>query len=144
MYIYLIVPVVAFIVAQGLKIILRAFERKITWHDAFAYSDMPSGHTAVVTAITTIIGLTEGTASPMFAISFVFASIVVADAIGLRNYLGLQGKTINVLVQDLDEDDFLDDDYPEQLEKIGHTPVQVLAGATIGIIISLAFFYFYN
>ena len=45
---------------------------------------------------------------------------------------------------DLDEDDFLDDDYPKQLEKIGHTPVQVLVGATIGILISLAFFYLYK
>lgn len=141
MYIYLIAPIVAFTIAQGTKIILRAFERKITWHDTFAYSDMPSGHTAVVTAITTIIALTEGITSPMFAISFVFATIVIVDAIGLRNYLGMQGKTLNVLVQDLDEDDFLDDDYPKQLEKIGHTPIQVLVGACIGIVTSFIFFY---
>ena len=143
MYIYLLVPIVAFTLAQGLKVILRALKKKITWHDIFAYSDMPSGHTAVVVAMTAIIALKNGLSSPMFAISFVFATIVIVDAIGLRNYLGLQGKTINVLVQDLDEDDFLDDDYPEQLEKIGHTPVQVMVGATIGIITSIVIFYLY-
>jgi uncharacterized protein len=137
MYIYLITPIIAFSLAQGLKIILRSIKRKITWRDLFAYSDMPSGHTSVVIAITTIIALKLGISSPLFAISLVFASIVIVDAIGLRNYLGLHGKTINVLVQDLEEDDFLDDYYPKQLEKIGHTPIQVIAGATIGILTSL-------
>lgn len=137
MYIYLITPIIAFSLAQGLKIILRSLKRKITWRDLFAYSDMPSGHTSVVIAITTIIGLKLGISSPLFAISFVFASIVIVDAIGLRNYLGLHGKTINILVQDLEEDDFLDDYYPKQLEKIGHTPIQVIAGAIIGILTSV-------
>ena len=137
MYIYLITPIIAFILAQGLKVILRAFKRKITWRDIFTYSDMPSGHTAVVVAIATIIALKFGISSPMFAISLVFAMIVIVDAIGLRNYLGLHGKTINGLVKDLEEDDFLDDYYPKQLEKIGHTPLQVMAGGIIGIAVSI-------
>lgn len=143
MYIYLIAPIFAFTLAQGLKVILRAFKRKISWRDIFAYSDMPSGHTSVVIAITTIIALKQGIASPLFAISLVFAMIVIVDAIGLRNYLGLHGKTINVLVKDLDEDDFLDNDYPTQLEKIGHTPIQVVVGAIIGSLTSLVLFFFY-
>ncbi|MDD2354097.1 MAG: divergent PAP2 family protein [Patescibacteria group bacterium] len=143
MYIYLLAPIVAFTIAQGLKIILRASVRKITWHDIFAYSDMPSGHTSVVVAITTIMALEFGINSPFFAIAFVFATIVIVDAIGLRNYLGLHGKTINILVKDLDEDDFLDHNYPKQLEKIGHTPAQVIVGGIIGILTSLGFFLFY-
>jgi acid phosphatase family membrane protein YuiD len=143
MYIYLIAPIFAFTLAQGLKVILRAFKRKISWRDIFAYSDMPSGHTSVVVAITTIIALKQGIASPLFAISLVFAMIVIVDAIGLRNYLGLHGKTINILVKDLDEDDFLDNDYPTQLEKIGHTPIQVIVGAIIGSLTSLVLFFFY-
>ncbi|MDI3496247.1 MAG: uncharacterized protein PWQ35_268 [Patescibacteria group bacterium] len=143
MYIYLLSPIVAFLIAQGLKIILRATGQKITWHDIFSYSDMPSGHTSIVVAITTIIALEYGISSPLFAISFVFATIVIADAIGLRNYLGLHGKTINILVKDLDEDDFLDNKYPKQLEKIGHTPAQVIVGGIIGALTSLGFFLFY-
>ena len=137
MYIFIVTPIVAFTIAQGMKIVLRAFQRKVTWRDIFAYSDMPSGHTSVVTSVTTIIGLRQGLESPIFAAAFVFATIVIVDAIGLRNYLGQHGKTINVLVKDLKEDDYLDNHYPKQLEKIGHTPLQVIIGAIIGISTSL-------
>lgn len=136
MFIYILCPIIAFSLAQGLKIVLRANKKKITWHDIFAYSDMPSGHTSVVVAMTTILGLKLGVTSPIFAVSFVFATIVIVDAIGLRNYLGQHGKTINILVKDLKDDDFLDNIYPKQLEKIGHTPLQVIVGGTIGIITS--------
>ncbi|MFA6513804.1 MAG: divergent PAP2 family protein [Patescibacteria group bacterium] len=138
MYIYILTPIVSFIIAQGLKVFIKSFNKKITWHDVFAYSDMPSGHTSVVVAITAIIGLKLGVSSPIFAVAFVFAMIVIVDAIGLRNYLGQHGKTLNILVKDLKEDDFLDNSYPKLLEKIGHTPLQVVAGATIGILTSIA------
>lgn len=138
MYIYILTPIVAFILAQGAKVILRSFKQKITWHDIFAYSDMPSGHTAVVVSLVTILGLELGIGSPIFAVAFVYMAIVITDAVGLRNYLGLHGKTLNVLVKDLKEDDFLDRSYPKQLERIGHTPLQVLIGGLIGIITSFA------
>lgn len=139
-YLILLSPIIAFTLAQGLKVILRASRRKITWRDIFAYSDMPSGHTSVVVALVTIIGLKYGMSSNAFAISFVFAMIVIVDAIGLRNYLGQHGKTLNVLVKDLKEDDFLDDQYPKLLEKIGHTPIQVIVGSIIGFSTSLIMF----
>jgi acid phosphatase family membrane protein YuiD len=112
-------------------------KKKFRWRDLFAYSDMPSGHTATVTSLMMIVGLRDGIFSASFAVSFVFMTIVITDAIGLRNYLGQHGKTINVLVKDLKEDDVLDNYYPKQLEHIGHTPLQVIIGAVIGISISL-------
>ncbi len=133
MYIYILAPIIAFIIAQGTKVFLRSFKKKITLHDLFAYSDMPSGHTAVVTSMTAILFFKLGLASPIFAVSFVFMMIVIVDAIGLRNYLGQHGKTLNILVKDLKEDEFLDQTYPKLLEHIGHTPLQVLIGALIGI-----------
>ena len=143
MYIYLLCPVVAFVLAQGTKVFLHSLDHKVTLHDIFAYSDMPSGHTAVVTALVTILGLKLGVSSPSFAIAFVFAMIVIVDAIGLRNYLGQHGKTLNILVKDLKEDEFLDRSYPKLLEHIGHTPLQVAIGALVGIITScLGFFLF--
>lgn len=138
MYIYLLCPIAAFIIAQGAKVILRSFHHKLTWHDIVAYSDMPSGHTAVVSALVVILALKLGIDSPLVAVAFVFAMIVIVDAIGLRNYLGQHGKTLNVLVKDLKEDDFLDRSYPKQLERIGHTPLQCLVGALIGAVTSLA------
>lgn len=140
MYIYLLAPIIAFSLAQGTKVLLRSRRQEITWRDIFAYSDMPSGHTSVVIALVSILALKEGLTSPIFACAFVYAMIVITDAIGLRNYLGNQGKTLNVLVDDLQEDDFLDRPYPKHLERIGHTPLQVLIGALIGSLTSLILF----
>lgn len=137
MYIYILVPIVAFALAQGTKIVLRSFKRKVTWHDIFSYSDMPSGHTAVVTSIVVLLGLKLGIDSPIFGTAAVFAAIVISDAVGLRNYLGQHGRTLNVLVKDLKEDEFLDRTYPKLLEKIGHTPLQVLIGGLIGAATSI-------
>ncbi len=137
MHIFVLCPIIAFALAQGSKVIIRSFKRKIGWHDIFAYSDMPSGHTSVVVAVASIVAFRLGIASPEFAVAFVFATITIVDAIGLRNYLGQHGKTLNVMVQDLKEDDFLDRRYPKQLEKIGHTPLQVLVGGLIGFLTSL-------
>lgn len=135
---YIIFPIIAFTLAQGTKVILKSFKRRrFQWRDLFAYSDMPSGHTATVVSLATIIGLRDGLFSATFSLAFVFMMIVITDAIGLRNYLGQHGKTLNVLVKDLEDDDFLDKSYPKQLERIGHTPLQVLIGALIGAGVSL-------
>jgi len=142
-YLVLICPVIAFTLAQGTKIIIRSTKRKLNYRDIFAYSDMPSGHTAVVVSLVTIIALIHGVSSSFFSIAFVFALIVIVDAIGLRNYLGQHGKTLNVLVKDLHEDSFLDFSYPKLLEKIGHTPAQVLVGALVGIITSLLGYFLF-
>lgn len=135
---YLIYPIIAFGIAQGTKVLIKSIRKKaFHWKDIFAYSDMPSGHTATVTALSTVVGLRTGIFSADFAIAFVLMTIVITDAIGLRNYLGQHGKTLNILVKDLKEDDFLDNYYPRLLERIGHTPAQVLIGALIGISVSL-------
>lgn len=144
MYIYLLTPIVAFALAQGSKVFLRSFGHKITYHDIFAYSDMPSGHTAVVISLVTILGLKLGVSSPIFAAAFVYAMIVITDAIGLRNYLGQHGKTLNILVKDLKEDEFLDRSYPKQLERIGHTPLQVIVGALVGVITSIISYWLFR
>jgi hypothetical protein len=137
MYLYILCPIIAFTIAQGLKVFLKSLKHKLSWHDVFAYSDMPSGHTAVVTSLVAILGLKLGLGSPIFATAFVFATIVITDAIGLRNYLGQHGRTLNILVKDLKEDEFLDNSYPKLLEHIGHTPMQVIIGTVIGLLTSL-------
>ena len=137
MYIYFITPIIAFSIAQGTKVFLRSLKQKITWRDIFSYPDLPSGHAAVVVAMATILALRLGIDSPIFAATFVYAAIVITDAVGLRNYLGQHGKTLNILVKDLKEDEFLDHSYPKLLEKIGHTPLQVLIGGIIGVTVSV-------
>jgi acid phosphatase family membrane protein YuiD len=137
MYIYILCPIIAFVLAQGTKVFLRSLHHKIGWHDITAYSNMPSGHTATVTSLVVITALKLGLTSPIFAVSVVLASIVITDAVGLRNYLGEHGKTLNILVKDLKEDEFLDRSYTKQIEKIGHTPLQVIIGAVVGALVSI-------
>ena len=141
---YFAFPVIAFTLAQGTKIFLKSLgTHKLHWRDIFAYSDMPSGHTATVVSLSTITALRLGLGSAEFALALVFMSIVITDAIGLRNYLGQHGKTLNILVKDLKEDDFLDNSYPKQLEHIGHTPFQVIIGGLIGFLVSVVGFLFF-
>jgi acid phosphatase family membrane protein YuiD len=141
---YFVYPIISFCLAQGTKILIKALnKKKLVWRDLVAYSDMPSGHTATVVSLSTIMFLSQGLRSPEFALAFVFMMIVITDAIGLRNYLGQHGKTLNVLVKDLKEDDYLDNSYPKQLERIGHTPMQVLIGAVLGFLVSFIGFFLF-
>jgi hypothetical protein len=125
------------VIAQSLKFLIPSNHQEFNLKNYFSYSGMPSGHSAMVISLATIIGLKEGFDSSIFALSVVFAVIVIRDAVGLRRYLGQHGRILNILVKDLKDDSFLDEKYPRLLEKIGHTPAQVMAGAMIGFLTSL-------
>ena len=140
MHLFFLPPIVAGAIAQIIKFSLKVNKQKFTFKNALSYSGMPSGHTAMVSSLVTSIGLIEGIYSPLFGFSLIFAIIIIRDAIGLRRYLGKHGQVLNELVKDLEEDDFLDEKYPKLLEKIGHTPTQVLIGGIIGFLTSLFFF----
>ncbi len=143
-YLILFTPFASAAIAQAIKISLKQ-RNKLKLRDffAFTYAGMPSGHSAFVMSLVVIMGLTQGWHSPIFAMSLAFAVIVINDALKLRMYLGQQGETINILVEDLDEDQFLDQKYPKMKEKIGHTKREVLAGSILGVLIScLAYFLF--
>ncbi len=136
MYQIIVLPILAGLLAQFIKMFIGQNKLKLSLKNLSAYSGMPSGHSAIVSSLTATVGLTQGFDSPMFAISAVLALIVMRDALGIRRYLGEHGRILNKLVKDLDEDKMLDEKYPRLLEKIGHTPYQVLAGALLGISIS--------
>ncbi len=137
MYHILLLPLIAGFIAQAMKLFTKSGDGKFNIKNFFAYSGMPSGHSAIVISLATIAGLEEGFASPFFALSFIFALIVIRDALGIRSYLGQHGKILNILVKDLSNDKILDENYPRLLEKIGHTPAQVIAGGLLGFFISL-------
>ncbi len=142
-YKILILPLLAGLCAQIIKFLIKSNQKKASVANLFAYSGMPSAHAAIVVSLALIIGLEEGWHSALFAISVILAIIVIRDAIGIRRYLGEHGRVLNILVNDLDEDYLLDRKYPHLLERIGHTPAQVIAGSLIGIFISLLGYYFF-
>jgi acid phosphatase family membrane protein YuiD len=141
---YLILPIISALIAQTMKCFIKSNHRKIDIRNLLAYSGMPSGHSALVVSLVTIIGIKEGWHSPIFALSFVFAVVVIRDAVGLRRYLGQHGKTLNILVKDLKDDEVLDKHYPHLLEQVGHTPTQVLIGSIIGAVISIIGSFFFK
>ena len=141
-YLFLILPLSSILITQILKIFIKSNNRKFNLKNFMSYSGMPSGHSALVISLATIVGLMEGFYSSDFAISTVLAIIIIRDALGLRIYLGQHGKILNLLVKDLKDDKYLDDEYPHLLEKIGHTLPQVIVGSLIGFLISYLGFYF--
>ena len=98
---------------------------------------MPSSHSGVVVSLTTMIGKNVGINSPLFAVSLIFSFIVMYDAAGVRRAAGKQAKLLNKIVE---TPGLTGLQVSEKLvEVLGHTPVQVIVGATIGVIIGLLF-----
>jgi acid phosphatase family membrane protein YuiD len=133
----LLIPFTAYLVSQTMKFFTGGQNGRLSLKSFFSYSGMPSTHTAIVVSFAGIIALEEGVRSPVFAMSLIFATIVIRDAVGIRQYLGQHSKVINSLVKDLNDDLLLDGEYPKLLERIGHTPAQVAVGALVGASISL-------
>ena len=98
---------------------------------------MPSSHSSTVCALVVSSGICCGVSSPEFAVSFVLAAVVMYDAIGVRQETGKQAKLLNmILEQDLFK--LKNHEFQKKLKEfVGHTPLQVLAGAVLGIMIAL-------
>ena len=139
----LIIPLVAAVIAQISKVFIKQNHQKLSWSILWAYSGMPSGNAAITSALTTIIGLEEGITYPGFSIALVFTLLTLRDATGVRRQLGNQGGVINKLVDDLDDDNYLDKRYPHLTEKIGHTPKQTAAGVILGLVIALIGYFLF-
>jgi acid phosphatase family membrane protein YuiD len=140
-FIYIIVPLVAVFIAQVSKFLIPKNHLKPSIKNLLAYSGMPSSHAAVTISLMTIIGLTQGLASPLFSLATLVTFLALRDAMGIRQYIGKQGKVINELVEDLNEDRYLDDRYPQLIEKVGHTPTQIVVGALIGFFVAIVCFF---
>lgn len=96
---------------------------------------MPSSHSAVVTSLATMVGKAFGIDSAIFAISLIFAFVVMYDAAGIRRAAGKQAKILNKIVE---TPGLTGVEVSEKLvEVLGHTPIQVLVGATIGIVVGI-------
>lgn len=135
----LISALVGWTVAQLLKTIIDLIlNRSFSAERLVGSGGMPSSHSATVCGLTTAAGLVYGVSSFEFAISFVLASIVMYDAMGVRREAGKQAKLLNMI---LEQDSFrlTNEAFQQRLkELIGHTPLQVLAGAALGIAVAFA------
>lgn len=135
----LISALVGWTVAQLLKTVIDfILNRSFSAERLVGSGGMPSSHSATVCGLTTSAGLVYGISSFEFAISFVLASVVMYDAMGVRREAGKQAKLLNLI---LEQDSFqlTNEAFQQRLkELIGHTPLQVLAGAVLGIALAFA------
>ncbi len=133
---YVYVPILLWFCIQLFKLIYDLVKtKKFNFKRILGAGGMPSSHSAVVTSLATLIGKYEGVDTPLFALSFTFAFVVMYDACGVRRAAGKQAALLNKLVE---TPGLTGVQVSEKLvEVLGHTPVQVLVGALIGVVAGL-------
>lgn len=141
--------------AQLIKTILTFIQyRELRMERLFGAGGMPSSHSALVCSLTVAMAQSEGYNSPLFALTLFFAMIVMYDAMGVRRAAGEQAKVLNKMMfsfKDMSKIfDQLNDEIEESIEErnaeisghkelkefLGHTPLEVLGGALLGILIA--------
>ncbi len=136
----LVCSMLGWTLAQLFKAVYTSIrDRKFNYERLFGAGGMPSGHSATVSALVVSVSQMCGVQSVEFAFALVLASIVIYDAMGVRRAAGEQAKVINqiVRVSNEDDDESNDIDAKELKEALGHTPIEVLAGVMLGVLIPL-------
>ena len=139
---FLLTATTSWAISQVLKVIINAVvNKKLIWERLFGDGGMPSGHSATVSSLAVMSALSCGTASFEFAISAVLAIVVCHDAMGVRQETGKQAVVINEIIEMFGK--MAEEKLPEAKlkELVGHTPIQVLAGITIGVCNALFMYY---
>lgn len=133
---YLYVPLLVWICIQTYKVIYELIKtKKFNFKRIIGAGGMPSSHSAVVTTLATMIGKYEGLDTPIFAMAVIFSLVVMYDAAGVRRAAGKQARLLNKIV---DTPGLSRVEVQEKLvEALGHTPLQVLVGAIIGIAVGV-------
>ena len=131
----LLAGLIAWSLAQVIKIPLNyVLHREWDWTLLLSSGGMPSSHSALVIGVCIAAGLTLGFDTPVFAVAFVLAMIVVYDATGVRRHAGDQARVINLMIDELLTGHPLAE--KELKEVLGHTPREVLGGILLGVLIA--------
>ncbi len=129
--------VLSWIIAQVLKVVVQLVHfRRLELHYLLGSGGMPSSHSSVVCTCAVTVGLLTGWDSVAFALAVILALVVMYDAANVRREAGKQAKIINYIMENKRE--MRPDFYGKALkELLGHTPMQVLAGAVLGVVVAL-------
>lgn len=139
----LLAPVSAWIISQIIKALINLLVyKKFSLERLFGDGGMPSAHSATVMCLMILVGYTEGFDTPIFALAFVFAVVVMRDAMGVRRETGKQAASIKELAEAVNNV-FRAKDREIKTENlkllVGHTPSQVFFGVLVGT--AVAIFY---
>jgi acid phosphatase family membrane protein YuiD len=131
------VCVMAWLIAQLSKPILHyAHTRRVNLRYLVSAGGMPSSHSAVVVALATRIGFDTGLSSIDFALSAVFAAVVMYDAAGVRRAVSVQARILNRMLAEMIEAQHFNEERLREL--VGHTPFEVFVGALIGALSAIS------
>lgn len=135
---YIIAGLAGWAVAQGVKFALNyrpSRSKQKNLRGLYVSGGMPSAHTSTIVALTTVIGLIDGFDSGLFGLAAVITAVVMYDAVMVRRSSGVQGEVLSRLVKDLGKDIKL------PFFAKGHSPVEVLVGAAIGLLVGYVVFF---
>lgn len=134
----LLSAVAGWLIAQILKTLIHMFfTKKFVAERLVGSGGMPSSHSATVCALCTSACYIYGFSSFEFAVTFILALVVMYDAMGVRRETGLQAKVLNEMLEVFN--DMGSDMAPQDKLKefVGHSPLQVLIGAVLGIAVAI-------
>jgi uncharacterized protein len=132
----LVSAVTAWAISQIFKVVVSGILlRKLNFQLIFSSGGFPSSHSATVSALALGIGKYYGWDSPIFAVAAVFGMIVLYDAAGVRRAAGKQAEVLNQLIERLYLGPNSNQDRLKEL--IGHTPLEVFGGVSVGIVVGL-------
>lgn len=137
---FLVTPITAWFIAQLMKVIINLIvHKKLIWERLIGDGGMPSGHSATVASLAIITALLKGVGSFEFAVAAILAIIVCHDATGVRRETGRQARVLNDIIEILESKDL-----PEVKlkELVGHTPLQVAMGITVGAVVAVGMYLF--
>ncbi|MCK5012701.1 MAG: divergent PAP2 family protein [Candidatus Omnitrophica bacterium] len=126
-------------IAQGIKVFLGIIrERRFNFKWFIGTGGMPSSHAAGATALATTCGLHAGFDSVAFALAVVFAIVTMFDAQGVRRSAGQQAAMLNQILDDIYWKGKIEAD--RLFELIGHSPLQVIIGGLLGVVLASVFY----
>ena len=138
----LITSAVAWVISQVIKgIIDHASHRQVR---VLGHGGMPSSHSATMASLTLATGLYSGFDTAIFAVATMVAFVVMCDAAGVRNETAKHSASIKELadiVNGMNEEEREEVKTDKLQEFIGHTPLQVILGATLGIVVALIAYF---
>ena len=124
--------------AQICKAVIHFYKtEKFKMERLFGAGGMPSSHSATVCSMLMALAKKEGLQSSVFAVGFVIAVIVMYDAMGVRRSAGEHAKLLNKILDGWWDDENKPEKEGKLQEYVGHTPLEVLSGALLGILISM-------
>ena len=125
----------AWVIAQSIKVTLGVIrQKKFDFRWFVGTGGMPSSHAAGAACLATAVGLEYSFTSVYFALAASFALVVMFDAHTVRHSTGKQAHILNKIMDDIYWQGRIHEGRLREL--IGHTPIEVIAGACLGTTIA--------